>query len=87
MEDTIYEYQIFLNPTKCTFIIYYTIEFLFTIKSVQHVSVPYYGTIISDTYRELRKITKQQVMVKVKFSLERSMKAQRGCRGIAILFL
>jgi hypothetical protein len=28
-----------------------------------------------------------EVKVKVKFSLERAMKAQRGSRGIAILFL
>jgi hypothetical protein len=27
------------------------------------------------------------VMVKVKFSLEEAMKAQRGSRGIALLFL
>jgi hypothetical protein len=28
-----------------------------------------------------------KVKVKVKFSLERAMKAQRGSRGIALLFL
>jgi hypothetical protein len=30
---------------------------------------------------------KVKVKVKVKFSLERAMKAQRGSRGIALLFL
>jgi hypothetical protein len=35
----------FLKPAKCTLLIYYTIQF-FTVKSVQHVSVPYFGTII-----------------------------------------
>jgi hypothetical protein len=29
----------------------------------------------------------EEVKVKVKFSLERAMKAQRGSRGIALLFL
>jgi hypothetical protein len=31
--------------------------------------------------------TSEQVQVKGKFSLERAMKAQRGSRGIALLFL
>jgi hypothetical protein len=29
----------------------------------------------------------QEVKIKVKFSLEQAMKAQRGSRGIALLFL
>jgi hypothetical protein len=45
----------FLKPTKCTLLIYYTIQFC-TVKSVQHVSVPCFGTIIRDPYRELHKL-------------------------------
>jgi hypothetical protein len=41
-------------------------HFFFTIKSVRHVSVLYYGTIIRDLYIELHKITKQPVVVHIK---------------------
>jgi hypothetical protein len=40
----------------------------FTLKLVQHVSDPYSGTIIRDPYRELHKITNQQIMVHIKSS-------------------
>jgi hypothetical protein len=60
-------FHTFLKPTKCTLLIYYTVIFL-TVKSVQHVSVPYFGTIIRDPYRELHKITDQEVMVHIKNS-------------------
>jgi hypothetical protein len=34
----------------------------------------------------IRKISKVKVKVKVKFTLEQATKAQRGSRGIALLF-
>jgi hypothetical protein len=59
-------YHTFLKPTKGALLIYYTI--FFPVKSVQHVSVPYFGTIIRDPCCELHKITNQQIMVHIKTS-------------------
>jgi hypothetical protein len=41
---------------------------IFTVKSDQHVSDPYSGTIIRDPYCESHKITNQQIMVNIKSS-------------------
>jgi hypothetical protein len=38
-------------------------------------------------HRQIFKISSKYVKVKVKFSLEQATKAQRGSRGIALLFL
>jgi hypothetical protein len=60
---TVHFYSItnFLNQQIHTsYLLYNTI---FTVKSVKHISVPYFGTIIRDQYRELHKITNQKIMV------------------------
>jgi hypothetical protein len=40
-----------------------------------------------DAQDDQEAVSKKKKQVKVKFSLERPMKAQRGSRGIALLFL
>jgi hypothetical protein len=57
-----------LNQQNAHFLFIIQYNFFFTVKSVQHVSVPYYKTIIMDPYRESHKITKQQIMVHIKIS-------------------
>jgi hypothetical protein len=57
----------FLIPTN-SHILFITQYSFFIVKSVQHVSDPYSGTIIRDPYRESHKITNQQIMVHIKIS-------------------
>jgi hypothetical protein len=47
-----------------SYLLYNTIFY----SKIQHVSVPYFGTIIRDPYCELQKITNQQIMVHIETS-------------------
>jgi hypothetical protein len=58
-----------------SYLLYNTI---FTVKSVQHASVPYFGTIIRDPYSELHKITNQEIMVHIESSRGK-MKGTEPC--------
>ena len=51
---------------------------------MSHVEICQFMKIFSEAGEETRT---QSCKVKVKFSLEQAMKAQRGSRGIAVLFL
>jgi hypothetical protein len=64
------EYHTFLKPTNAHFL--FIVQYnSFTVKSVQHVSYQYSGTIIRDPYRESHKITTQQIMVHIKSSKDK----------------
>jgi hypothetical protein len=50
-------------------------------------SSPYAASLRWKTWREEHSLKVFENRVKVKFTLEQAMKAQRGSRGIALLFL